>query len=255
MVQKEIKQKTRVYGTAAALSAIILVGFIFVFGSTPGLVNPPITQNPIASDFSKFASYDELKNFLVTNAQGSSTNFRGGPLDQGFFASEAVPAAISGDGSSFKYSTTNIQVAGVDEADIVKTDGKYLYVASNDYSTGQYHVFILKAEPEDPRVIAKITLENNTYLAGMFLSQDGNKLVVIGSQYQVFAYDVVRPDAAMIYPYYSDVKTFVAVYDVSDKVHPVLARNLVLSGSYFNSRMIGNYVYAVGVFKIDFDGV
>jgi len=245
MVQKEIKQKTGVYGTAAALSAIILVGFIFVFGSTPDLINPPITQNPIASDFNHFASYDELKNFLVTNTQGSSTTFRGGPLDQGFFASEAAPAAINGDGSTYKYSTTNIQVAGVDEADIVKTDGTYLYVASSDYSTGQYRVFILKADPEDPRVIAKITLENNTYLAGMFLSQDSNKLVVIGSQYQIFAYDLVRPDAAMIYPYYSDVETFVNVYDVSDKVHPVLSRNLVLSGSYFNSRMIGNYIYAV----------
>jgi uncharacterized secreted protein with C-terminal beta-propeller domain len=50
---------------------------------------------------------------------------------------------------------------------------------------------------------------------------------------------------AMIYPYRSEVKTFVNVYDVSDKVHPVLARNFTLSGSYFNSRMIGDYVYAV----------
>lgn len=246
MVQKEIKKKTRIYGTSAALSAIILVGFIFVLGSTPGQTNPPITTNPIASDFSKFASYDELKNFLVANSQGSSTTtFRGGPLDQGFFANEATPSAIGEGDSNYKYSTSNIQVAGVDEADIVKTDGEYLYTASSDYSTGQSRVFIIKTDLEDPRVIAKITLDNNTYLAGMFLSQDGNKLVIIGSQYQVFAYDIVRPDAAMIYPYNSDVKTFVNVYDVSDKIHPVLTRNLILSGSYFNSRMIGNYIYAV----------
>jgi uncharacterized secreted protein with C-terminal beta-propeller domain len=48
----------------------------------------------------------------------------------------------------------------------------------------------------------------------------------------------------MIYPPPS-VKTFIKVYDISDKVHPVLARDVTLSGSYFNSRMIGNYVYAV----------
>jgi uncharacterized secreted protein with C-terminal beta-propeller domain len=186
--------------------------------------------------------------------QGSNTAYRGGPLDQSFFAAEsgpvpaptAAPSSIGGDSYSTRvYSTTNIQVTGVDEADIVKTDGEYIYVASNDYMSNQNHVFILKAEAGDPRVIAKITLENNTYLAGMFLSQDSSKLVVIGSQYQMFAYDVVRSDLAMIYPYYSDVKTFITVYDVSDKVHPVLARNLTLSGSYFNSRMIGNYVYAV----------
>lgn len=248
MVQKEVNKKTRIYGTAAALSAMILVGFIFVLGSTPGLSSNPTTETPQASAFSQFASYDELRNFLAAYTQGSTTTYRGGPLDQGFFASSPAAEGTGNgldSGSLYKYSTTNIQVAGVDEADTVKTDGTYLYVASSDYSTGQYHVFIMKADPEDPRVIAKITLENNTYLAGIFLSQDGNRLVVIGSQYQVFAYDVVRPDAAMIYPYYSDVKTFITVYDVSDKVHPVLARKLTLSGSYFNSRMINNYVYAV----------
>jgi len=252
MVQKEIKQKTRIYGTVAALSAMVLVGLIFVLGSTPGLVANPST-NPQVTTLNHFASYNELRDYIASNTQGSATNYRGGPLDQGFFAAESgapipapAPSSIGSDSYSTKvYSTTNIQVTGVDEADTVKTDGQYIFVASNDYMTNQNHVFIMKADPADPRVISKITLENNTYLAGIFLSQDSSKLVVIGSQYQMFAYDVVRSDLAMIYPYYSDVKTFITVYDVSDKVHPVLARNLTLSGSYFNSRMIGNYVYAV----------
>ena len=128
----------------------------------------------------------------------------------------------------------------------MKTDGRYIYTASNDFSNWQNHVYIVKADPQDPRAIAKITLDNNTYLAGMFLSQDGNKLVIIGSQYQIYAYDVnAAPKEAVIYPYRSAVKTFINVYDVSDKVYPTLARNLTLSGSYFNSRMIGNYVYII----------
>jgi uncharacterized secreted protein with C-terminal beta-propeller domain len=49
----------------------------------------------------------------------------------------------------------------------------------------------------------------------------------------------------MIYPYYSDVSTFINVYDISEKTHPLLARNFTISGSYFNSRMLGDYVYAV----------
>ncbi len=49
----------------------------------------------------------------------------------------------------------------------------------------------------------------------------------------------------MLMPYHSDVYTYINVYDVSDKASHVLARNLTISGSYFNSRMIGNYVYAV----------
>jgi inhibitor of cysteine peptidase len=244
MVQKEIKKRTRIYGTVAVLSAMILVTLIFFFGSTPGL--RPIL--PEASSMQTFTSYDELKNYLVTN-QGTTSNYAGGPLDAQFFAPRsegAVPSTSDQGNKVDSYSTTNIQVSGVDEADIVKTDGRYIYTASNDFSNGQNHVYIVKADPEDPRAIAKITLDNNTYLAGMFLSQDGNKLVIIGSQYQVYAYDVsVAPKEAMIYPYRSAVRTFINVYDVSDKVYPILARNLTLSGSYFSSRMIGNYVYIV----------
>ena len=238
MVHQEVKKKTRIYGTVAVLSAVVFAALIFVFGSTPGFTpgtNPPDTSFTMPT----FDSYDSLKNYLVSN-QGTSATYVGGPLDSGFFAqrSEGAPSA---DGSGTKpnsYSTTNIQVAGVDEADIVKTDGMYIYTTSNDFSNGQNHVYIVKADPQDPRVIAKIALANNTYLAGMFLSQDSSRLVIIGSQYQVYAYKI------MIYPPPS-VKTFINVYDISDKVHPILARNVTLSGSYFNSRMIGNYVYAV----------
>ena len=244
MVQQEVRKKTGIYGIVAAISAIVLVSLILVFGSTPNLT--PSTL-PTVSDMNTFKSYEELRNYLVSNTQGPITVYGGGPLDRMFFA-ESRPKSPAGTDSYTMdtHSTTNVQVAGVDEADTVKNDGTYIYVASYNYSTGQNYVYIVKADPQDPRVISKISLGNNTSLAGIFLSQDSSKLVVIGSQYQVFALDVLPSGAdAMIYPYYSDVKTFITVYDISDKVHPVLARNLTLSGSYFNSRMIDNYVYAV----------
>ena len=49
----------------------------------------------------------------------------------------------------------------------------------------------------------------------------------------------------MLAPYHSDVYSFIYVYDISNKAAPVLTRNFTVSGSYFNSRMIGNYVYEV----------
>jgi uncharacterized secreted protein with C-terminal beta-propeller domain len=184
-------------------------------------------------------------------------------LDSKYFASDsrggvfpepapslAAPSAESASQDN-SYSTTNIQVAGVDEADTTKNDEAYIYTASNDYSTDQNYVYIVKAETSDPRVIAKIPLDNNTYLAGMFLSQDSTKLIIIGSQYQFYTLSIGDARAApsmgiAIAPnYYSQVETFLNVYDISDKVHPTLARNFTLSGSYFNSRMIGDYVYAV----------
>jgi uncharacterized secreted protein with C-terminal beta-propeller domain len=254
VVQKEVRKKTQVYGTIAILSAIVLVALIYAFGTAP-VIFPP-TETPLVSDMQKFSSYDELKNFLADNTQDGSNYYGGGPLDSKFFGStrEALDGAVpstQGDSAEYSinsYSTTNIQVEGVDEADIVKTDGEYIYVATNNnfQSTSQNNVYILQANPQDSRVIAKIALGNNTYVAGLFLSQDSSKLVVIGSQYQLYALEAAaRAEDIMSYPYYSSVNTFLSVYDVSEKAIPVLARNLTLSGSYFNSRMIGNYVYAV----------
>jgi uncharacterized secreted protein with C-terminal beta-propeller domain len=85
----------------------------------------------------------------------------------------------------------------------------------------------------------------------MFLSQDSNKLVIIGSQYRYYILDARTPTAtpalgiAIAPNYYSDVQTFINIYNIIDKTHPRLAGNFTLSGSYFNSRMIGDYVYAI----------
>jgi inhibitor of cysteine peptidase len=248
MIQQEFKKKMRIYGIAAILAAMVLVSLVFVLSSTPGLTQ--LANTPAASNLKTFSDESELRNYLLTNSQGS-TNYAGGPLDSKFFGDSsgegvlttAPTMASESAAQGNSHSTTNIQVAGVDEADIVKNDGSYLYVASNDYSAD--YIYILKADPQDPRTIAKIPIDNNSYLAGMYLSQDSSKLIVIGSQYQVYALDVMAPREGLIYPYLNEVRTFVTVYEVSDKVNPVLARNFTLSGSYFNSRMIGDYVYAV----------
>jgi inhibitor of cysteine peptidase len=251
MVQQEVKKKMRIYGTAAVITAMVLISLIFVFGSTPGLT--PLANPPAASAMKTFSDETELRNYLLTNSQGT-TNYPGGPLDSKFFGDSSrnsaltAPANIMATESASQgnsYSTTNIQVAGVDEADIVKNDGSYLYVASNNYTSNQNFIYILKADPQDPGTVSRITLDNNVYLAGMYLSEDSSKLIVIGSEYQVYALDVIVPRETMISPYLNEVRTFVNVYDVSDKTNPSLARNFTLSGSYFNSRMIGDYVYAV----------
>ena len=117
-------------------------------------------------------------------------------------------------------------------------------------------VYILNADPQNPEVVAKINLGNDTEPAGLFLSQDGSKLVVLASKYQYlqlrqwnYAPYPVGTNGGVAMPmlaaYHADVYTFINVYDVTNKANPVLDRNFTVSGSYFNSRMIGNYVYAV----------
>ena len=270
MVQKEVAKKTRVYATVAVLSAVMLVSMIYVFGAAPILFPD---QAPSATGMRTFASMSDIVNYLNTNAQGS--NYVGGPLDNQFFGerasvpapnpvtqgtfsdSSAVQESSSGTGSK-GYSTTNIQVSGVDEADTVKTDGNYIYTISSKQNNYYYYdaynsgysntVYVLDADPQTPQVVSKITMDNNTQAAGLFLSTDGNKLVVVASKYQSYygVLGIAEDSAPRIMPYYnSDVYTFLYVYDVSNKASPSLSRNLTMSGSYFNSRMIGDNVYAV----------
>lgn len=232
--------------------------------------NPIVSAAASVSPMKQFASLDELKNYLYANSATSNV-FGGGPLDSQYFSSDkslrgvptpqpqalspgAVDSTVTAPSyemsTSNGYSTTNIQVAGVDEADTTKNDGQYIYTESFDNS-GQYYVSIVKADPNDPRVVAKIPMDNNTYLAGMFLSQDSTKLVTIGGQYRIYTLGAMPTMAApalgiAISPYYnSEIYTFINVYNIADKTHPTLAQNFTLTGSYFNSRMIGDYVYAV----------
>ena len=203
----------------------------------------------------KFASYKELKNFL-TAAQsysgggvepqsiaerllGGSQKLLVGPT---YDAAETLRA-----GGSQDYSGTNIQVAGVDEADMVKTDGEYIYLVSGNA------VFIVKAyPPQDGRVLSKLSF--NGTVGELFVG--GDKLVVFLGAPEIYSLwaeksAAVSPGVAVreispgLIPWTYGESTTIQVYDLSDRASPTLDRNITIDGSYFNSRMIGDYVYVV----------
>jgi len=189
-----------------------------------------------------FTSYGDLSDFLKTRSQTQSNRY--GMLDEGFMMTTGLAAqttAPTAESKSTDYSTTNIQVQGVDEPDIIKTDGKYIYTASSDTLT------IVDAYPADIMKTVSI-LEVNGSISNMFVNKD--RLVVFGSVYNYGSY---RPSDATAgapimesRPYYSSSQNaFIYVYDIADRANPVLVRNITLEGSYQDARMIGDYVYAI----------
>jgi uncharacterized secreted protein with C-terminal beta-propeller domain len=182
-----------VYGLAAVLVALMLGTLCYNLGvqltenqnqSLPQPTpqpSPEPTPQPSSQFLKTFSSYQELLNFLVKNTNVVGTYPFYGPLDINVL--EQAPSYLVYLGQTpireGTYSTTNVQVTGVDEADIVKTDGEYIYVIANNT------IYILKAyPPENAALISKITFENNTYPAGLFISSDSNKLAVLGSKYK-----------------------------------------------------------------------
>lgn len=268
MVQNEIRKKARIYGFVGILSAMIVVAMIYSLGAGPMVISPNPSPQPSGSPpptelppnnvqpspMLTFSSYDELNTFLTNNANAGSFNAAttadGRPMPMptttpapafsvpALGVTEATQDTSKGIGG---YSITNIQVAGVDEADDVKTDGKFIYTIANNI------VYILDAgatNPQDAKVISKIET-NNTYLSGIYLSTDGTKLAVLGNKYVDYIYAVEKERDLILPPYWNTPSTFVRVYDVSDKANPIMVRNFTISGTYFNSRMIGDYVYAI----------
>lgn len=217
-------------GLIAFIGGALLCGVLLNLSQLSTFFGP--VWNVSGQPFLRFSSYEELVDFVnASYGYPSSVLQGGGPVlfGQSFDAAKAEVA----------YSTTNIQVAGVDEVDIVKTDGEYLYVVSNQ------SIFILKAyPPEELSILSEIKLNGTLY--GIFVN--GDKLVVFGSNFsQTYLLDsvvggMVKPS---YYWPYSTPSTFIKVYDVSDREAPVSTRNVTLDGYYLSSRMIGDYVYTV----------
>ncbi len=162
----------------------------------------------------KFESMDELEAFLSEN----SGDVYGAYADVGGAETSGIMAAGSSaqesDESADDYSTTNVQVEGVDEADIVKNDGKYIYVLSGNTLS------IIDAYPaESMKILAEF---NVTGAVDLFLNDD--KLIIFSNNYE---------------------NALMNVYDVSDKGGPELVKEISYKGYYVDSRMIGDYVYLV----------
>jgi inhibitor of cysteine peptidase len=159
------------------LFTVSFLATLLIISSVPLYLylNTPENSDQIA--LNKFSSYDELKTFLEKVPPLPSNYWvRGGELGlETFDAQVALPTAA--EAAETDYSKTNIQVEGVDEADIVKTDGEYIYVVSGG------NVTIVKAyPPEEGRVLSKISLTGG--IAGIFIN--GDKLAVFETEYGVY---------------------------------------------------------------------
>ena len=148
--------------------------------------------------------------------------------------------ATSSDAAS-NFSTTNTQVAGVDEADLVETDGKYLYVIS------QNELLIFDARESD-----KLSLESRIKLdarpTGMYLAGDRLTLVTSGRN-DGFAPNVrgnrIRGNTNFFLSddwggnyHHMPSTTEVKVLDVSDRSMPKLVQSTELDGRLVSSRMV-----------------
>ncbi len=153
----------------------------------------------------------------------------------------AAPSAAGGESRDF--SETNIQVEGVDEADIIKTDGDYIYVVANN------KLYIAKAYPaQEAELLSEIDLDDFRP-SEIFIHED--RLLLFGNQWNFIIYEaeigekVTGDSVVMDDYYYGSSVVGVRLYDVEDREKPHLLRSVELEGDYVTSRKIGENVYFV----------
>jgi hypothetical protein len=233
-------------GTAAAVAKVVVPApSIDVVSSdaSPGDVSLPAST---ASDTSwaRFASTAEFENWLIEAAVaewghlfGRTTSYPG-PYTYWptlVFRDTLLPGrvvALASGTNNDAALTTNVQVEGVDEADLIETDGEYLYIIS-----GKNLVIVEAGEGENLRVVSRLALEGRP--VGMYLS--GDRLAIVSSKGGGWRSgdDSLRfIDIDFTWHEPEPETTTVTVLDISDRAAPSLVQKTEMDGRLVSSRTV-----------------
>jgi inhibitor of cysteine peptidase len=252
---------TRGTSSLLVLIGLVLLAAIIAAGCTGSVLTPAI-----AGDIKKFSSTDEIREYIENNtALAGAEDYQYATNGAGVWATDAavpvpagtraavaessakgltVPAASVGSAGSADHSITNVQVAGVDEPDFIKNDGKYIYVI-----TGQTLAIVDAYPAASASVISRTVIEDTP--RDIFI--DGNRLVlfVTGTEdtdTSVSGNSIVAEKmvAMPYYPYRNSLPVTHAVfYDITDRAHPKVLKDYTIDGDYIDARLIGSNMYLV----------
>ncbi len=181
----------------------------------------PVNNGAGKFELKQFSSSDELsdvlgeyRNYYATtlDLDGVLSMYKGATSEY-----DSAPNSSENDTSAPSHSETNVQVEGVDEDDVIKTDGNYIYYLND---TG---INILSAKDGATQKLSTIA----TNAGGMYLY--GDILAVVGTEYD----SNYAP------------KTTIAVYDVTDRAAPRLTRAVVMEGTTLTTRMNDGKIYYI----------
>ncbi|MBQ5911255.1 MAG: beta-propeller domain-containing protein [Clostridia bacterium] len=215
---------------AAALSLVLALGVIFIakkpsFDIAPQnlRLNQKVTYQTVYNTINNYwKQYDE---YFMLREEGFS-NIKGDPGFAVDNSADMDDGATTGTANTGEASTTNNQVQGVDEADVVKNDGKYIYSVKNG------NIIITDSNDGDPKVVNKHFLDqNDKQVKGLFVN--GNRLAVILSRYSAY-----------------ETTASLLIFDITDKENIIEIANKQQDGWYNNARMVGGTVYLLSSYGV-----
>ncbi|MFR5876717.1 MAG: beta-propeller domain-containing protein [Eubacterium sp.] len=219
--------KKRITIAASSFVACIAIFVVVAVAAT----NPSVNNMPLTAEngqiIRSFTSYDEIQSTIKqinkSNRNGmyefsDTLGFSKSAYDTATVSESSAASNAAGSGN---YAQTYKQVDAVDEADIIKTDGKYIYYVNYDCV-----VRIYNTDKKNPKQVAQVK-NGDRWIDDIFLSD--NRLITISND----------TDSD-----YNSI-TSVSIYDVSDIKNIKKLSSFSQSGNYSSSRMIGDMLYLV----------
>lgn len=202
--------------TLGLVGILLLAGSGVLFAAQYGTV-----QFGQGAGLDTFSSPDAFRTYLRDGAaaSGLTDSVEARTMEQQ--AAEADGTSGGGTGGTVeRYSTTNVQVEGIDEPDRVKTDGRTIYYARQGYRA-------------------------NTTVIGAFPPENASVRSSIGRSGQLLR----QGDTLIVLP---ERRGTVAAYDVSDSSAPTRMWRMELNGSLDAARLHDGTVYLVVRDAIDY---
>lgn len=137
------------------------------------------------------------------------------------------------------YSGTNLRTQGVEEGDLVKTDGTYIYRLSK---SGK--LYIARVDRGDMELVSTIILENGPDIPVEFFVQ--NDMLYVISESSVVIHEEVQDDMIIMR---TEDKTTLSLYDIKDRKSPALKKAVTQSGRYQTARTAEGYLYLISRFS------
>lgn len=225
---KRNKSKNIIKPLLSAVACLVIL-------ATTTYVVSPVSQKKVSdSQLQSFASYTEIQN-KITKQQNQIKLFDYNSAKYAAMSEADMAVEESATSASNTHGTTNVQEEGVDEADIIKNDGKYIYYATYD------KLFIYQGTKK----VAKIDADKNENINDMYL--DGSSLILITSKVvedTAPTNDDNSDDDVMVdLCYVANTDTVIKVYDITDITKPKQIHTFSQSGGYSASRKIDDRLY------------
>lgn len=260
--QKKRLRPCQATALAAACLAVVITGV--VWGTRDGASDkskPPGSGSNQISDSKQIASadsYDEIyryieryqkeidtKEFATSDSEAKTMESAAQDSAAGNASASPNAGARSLDagaayGESAGYSQTNVRQEGVDEGDVVKTDGKYLYVLKDS----RQEVSIVKADGKDMEETGSIKADDASQIQEIYLQSDSGKLVLVCSRFDALE----EGDYPSGRGFYNTQSVEAVTYDVRDASVPREEGRVTQSGNYSSSRMADGCLYLFSEF-------